>query len=184
MPILAEGVQKHLELRRARLPPDERLHVVEGPDRLPRHPRRHVPPHQHRERPRRGPHIAAAAAAAAHLDDELPRDVELAHAAEDVDHGVVRGGAEEGLGAAIATVVVDVVADGDEEGEGDLGGVAEAEEGLDDEGGGEGGAAAEGDELERGLERVEGVVVPEEERRERVGAGGGLDPGEARLRKP
>lgn len=58
-----------------------------------------------------------------------------------------------------------------EERERELGRTTEAEEDLDQEVPGEGYAAA-GEELERGLGRVEGVVVREEEARELVGGGG------------
>jgi len=113
--ILAESIEQHLELLPVGLPPNEPLHVIKRPDRQPREAGGNVPPHQDPERPRRRRRPPLV-----HLHDQLPRDVELADLAEDVDHEVVGVGVE-GCG------VEGVVAGEDEEGEGDLGVVLEAD---------------------------------------------------------
>lgn len=91
-----------------------------------------------------------------HLDNELPNDVELTDLTEDVDEEVVGGGGggreREGFGKV-------------EKGEGNLGRVGEAEDGLVEEVGGERDAV----ELERRFHGVEGVVVVEEDLGDHVG---------------
>lgn len=169
--VLAKGVEKHLEVVDVRLPADKGLHVVEGPDGLARHAGGDVAADKDGEGPRGGPRAAMLV----HLDDELPRDVELADLPQHIDHEVV------GVGA---VGVLGVVAGADEEAEGDLRSVAEAEEGLVHE------VAREADagELKGGLQRVEGVVVVDEEAGEGIGVGGGPEWGRARFpaasRKP
>ena len=157
--VLAERVEQRGELDGVGLPPDERLHVVERPDGLPRHARGDEPPRQHRERAWRGGAVGCG------VDDDPPRGVELARAAERVDDGVV------GVGGWPRGGEGRVEARGVEERERELGGAAEAEEELDEEVPREGDAAA-GEQLERGLGRVEGVVVRQEQARELVGGGG------------
>ena len=141
--VLAERVEQHGKLGGVRLPPDERLHVVECSHRLPRHPCGDEPPRQRRERAGRGGAVGRG------VDDDPPRGVELARAAEGVDDGVVRvrGGPRHG-GA--------VVARGVEERERELGRAVEAEEDLHEEVPGQRDAAA-GEELERRLGRVDGL---------------------------
>jgi len=85
-----------------------------------------------------------------HFDDELPCDVELANLGEGIDEECVRGVGERGIGEGFGVV---------EEGEGYLGVVLEAEEGLEEEVGGEGDAL----ELEARFGGVERVVLLQEE---------------------
>lgn len=141
------------------LPADEGLHVIKGPDGLAGEAGSDVPPDEDGEGAGGG-----SEAVLAHAEEDAPGGVELAGAGEGVDEEVVGGGRE---GAAVEEA--EVVAGAEEEGEGGLGVVAEAEEGLGEEMVGEG-DAGEG-ELEGGLERVEGVVVADEELRQTVSQG-------------
>ncbi|BAT77116.1 hypothetical protein VIGAN_01520500 [Vigna angularis var. angularis] len=85
-----------------------------------------------------------------HFDDELPCDVELANLGDRIDEERVGVVGERGVGEGFGVV---------EEGEGYLGMVLEAEEGLEEEVGGEGDAV----ELEARFGGVEGVVVLQQE---------------------
>ena len=140
-----------MEILRRRSGPDKGLDIVERPNGLSGEAGGDEAADEDAEGEGGGSEVGLV-----HLDNELPNDVELTDLAEDVDEEVVGGGGEgrerEGFGKV-------------EKGEGNLGRVGEAEEGLVEEVGGKRDAV----ELERGFHGVEGVVVVKEDLGDHVG---------------
>lgn len=120
-------------------------------------PSRNQPPNQNTEGGRGG-----FQGILIHFDDQLPGDVELPNFGENVDNEVVRNNVVGMMG---------VVLGPEEKGEGNFGGVSEAQKGLVNEVRGEGNAV----ELERGLHGVERVVVLEQDSGDQIGVVGRLD---------
>ncbi|RDX67916.1 hypothetical protein CR513_53153, partial [Mucuna pruriens] len=139
--VLAERVEQNAEVVR------RRFGVREGVDGLAREARADESANEGEECGGRGGEVALV-----HFDDELPRDVELAHLGHDVDEEGVGGESERGIREGFGVV---------EEGEGDFGVMLEAEEGFQEEVRGESDAV----ELEARLHGVERVVLLQEELR-------------------
>jgi hypothetical protein len=150
-PILAKGVQQITKIFIAGLDLTKTFNVIESTNGLACKASGDKSTDQDQERGGCGEEVVLV-----HFDNELPSEIELADLGDEVDEEVVGSGGErrgrEGLGVV-------------EKGEGDLGRVFEAEEGLVEEVRGESDAV----ELERGLHGVEGVVVVEQHLRDGLG---------------
>lgn len=114
--IFTKGIQKKPEIFCRRLGSDEALNVIKCPNRLAGESRGDQSTNKNEKGGgSRADHILV------HLDNELPRDVELADFSKDVDEEVVRSGCERRGGEGLGIM---------EEGKGNFGGVPKAKEGL------------------------------------------------------